>query len=1123
MSINSDQQSDSPNFQPILEPLNHESTVPATIHAQGWFDRLILGAILLRGWVMLLMLGLILIGVYSYQKLPIDAVPDITNVQVQINTQAMGYTALEVEQRITYPVETAMAGLPKLQQTRSLSRYGLSQVTVIFEDGTDIYWARQLINQRLQQAGNQLPERIEPEMAPVSTGLGEIYQWVIQAKPDARKADGSPYNLTDLRELQDWVVRPQIQQVSGVAEVNSIGGYEKQYLVQPDFMALQRYGVSLEQLAQALSRNNENRGAGIINQQGQQLSVRVPGQLSSVADIGNVVIQTTSADNLNSMTPDTFSNITTNTTTNSLTASTVASVVRVSDVAQVSIGQDIRTGAATLNGQQTVLGTAMMLSGANSRKVAQAVDERMAQVRQSLPAGIELQTVYNRSTLVDKAIATVQKNLIEGALLVIAVLFLFLGNIRAALITACVIPLAMLFTFTGMVQQGISANLMSLGALDFGIIIDGAVVIVENCIRHLAAEQHRLGRLLTRQERFVQVFLAARQARRPLIFGQLIILVVYIPVFALTGVEAKLFHPMAATVVIALLGAMILSVTFVPAAVALLVTGKVQEQENRMMQAAKRYYLSLLNLAYAYRYLTLTCAGVVLLLAALLSSRMGSEFAPTLSEGDFALQMLRAPSTSLDQSVAMQQRLEQKLMAQFPEIDKIFARTGTAEVAADPMPPNISDGYILLKPKADWPDQQETLDDLKQRMQAVVAQQVGASSEFSQPIELRFNELISGIRSDVGIKIYGDDMAVLNQTAQTIAMRVRQIAGASEVQVEQTGGLPVLSVTFDPAAMARYGLSQQAVQDTVATAIGGLNTGQILQGDRRFDLVIRQAQQAANPEHYPQQSPEQLAQLPIRLDNGGIISLSQVATVQTVLGINQMSRENGKRRVVVTANVSNRDLGSFVSELQTAMQSIKLPSGYWLGYGGQFENLQSAKNRMLWVVPLALLLVLALLLAVFNNLRDSLLVFTGVPFALTGGVLALWLRDIPLSMSAGVGFIALSGVAVLNGLVMLSFIGELRLSMPVVQATWQGAILRLRPVLMTACVASLGFIPMALATGTGAEVQRPLATVVIGGIISSTLLTLIILPVIYRWLHGREDTKPKTEQSAPTSIKQTIM
>ncbi len=726
-----------------------------------------------------------------------------------------------------------------------------------------------------------------------------------------------------------------------------------------------------------------------------------------------------------------------------------------------------------------------------------------------------LETVYDRTTLVNKAIYTVQKNLLEGALLVIAVLFLFLGNIRAALITACVIPLSMLFTFTGMVNQGISANLMSLGALDFGIIIDGAVVIVENCIRHLASEQHRLGRLLTRQERFSQVFLAARQARRPLIFGQLIILVVYLPVFALTGVEAKLFHPMAATVVIALIGAMILSLTFVPAAVALFVTGKVQEKENRLMQLAKSGYLKLLNAAYAYRYLTVISAVIILVLTGLLATRVGSEFAPTLSEGDFALQMLRAPDTDIKQSVQMQQQLEQSLLKQFDEIDKIFSRTGTAEVAADPMPANISDGYILLKPKSQWQNPNESLDTLKQRMQVVVSEQLGANSEFSQPIELRFNELISGIRSDVGIKIYGDDLDILNQTAQRIATQVRQINGASDVQVEQTSGLPMLSVQIDQTAAALYGLSQQMIQDTVATAIGGSTVGQILQGDRRFDLVIRQNQQA--------HSPEQLAQLPIRLNNGGVIALSQVASVQTVLGINQMSRENGKRRVIVTANVSSegankRDLGSFVSELQTTLQNVELPEGYWLGYGGQFENLQSAKARMLWVVPMALLLVFALLVAVFHNFQDSLLVFSGVPFALTGGILALWLRDIPFSMSAGVGFIALSGVAVLNGLVMLSFIRELREQhdvLSVMTATWQGAVLRLRPVLMTACVASFGFIPMALATGTGAEVQRPLATVVIGGIISSTLLTLIVLPVVYRWLNTRKFFNAKAMVSTP--------
>ncbi|WP_083698447.1 efflux RND transporter permease subunit [Alkanindiges hydrocarboniclasticus] len=1035
------------------------------IQASGWFDQLILAAIRLRGWIMLAVLGLVALGIYSYQQLPIDAVPDITNVQVQINTQAAGYTAPEVEQRITYPIETAMAGLPMLEQTRSLSRYGLSQVTIIFQEGTDIYWARQLINQRLQEAGGQLPDGVSPIMAPVSTGLGEIYQWVLKASPQASPPDGTAYSLSDLRELQDWVVRPQIQQIAGVAEVNSIGGFEKQYVVEPDFYALQRYGLSLDDLAQALQRNNENRGAGIVAQQGQQLSVRVPGQLDSLPDIKNVPVSSSQSN----------------------------AIIRVADVANVVIGQEIRSGAATLNGQETVLGTAMMLSGANSRVVAQAVDNKIGQVRQSLPKGVVLETVYNRTTLVDKAIQTVQKNLMEGALLVIAVLFLFLGNIRAALITACVIPLAMLFTLTGMVQQGISANLMSLGALDFGIIIDGAVVIVENCIRHLAMEQHRLGRLLTRQERFHQVFLAARQARRPLIFGQLIILVVYLPIFALTGTEAKLFHPMAATVVIALIGAMILSVTFVPAAVALFITGRVQEKENRLMQAAKQFYLNALDKAYAYRYLTVTTALIMLLLTGLLATRIGSEFAPTLSEGDFALQMLRAPGTDLQQSVQMQQQLEQSLLQQFSEIDKVFSRTGTAEVAADPMPPNISDGYILLKPRSQWPDQTETLDELKGRLQDVVEHQLGANSEFSQPIELRFNELISGIRSDVGIKVYGDDLAVLNQTAQRIAARVRQIPGAAEVQVEQTSGLPVLTVNIDSNAAAVYGLSKQAIQDTVATAIGGTTVGQILQGDRRFDLVIRQNQQM--------QSPEQLASLPLRLANGGVVPLSQVAQVQTVLGINQLSRENGKRRVVVTANVSQRDLGSFVRELQATLQDVALPAGYWLGYGGQFENLKSAKQRMQWVVPMALLLVFALLMAVFNNWRDSLLVFSGVPFALTGGIVALWLREIPFSMSAGVGFIALSGVAVLNGLVMLSFIRELRLHLNVVEATWQGAVLRLRPVLMTACVASLGFIPMALATGTGAEVQRPLATVVIGGIVSSTLLTLMILPLLYRWLN----------------------
>ena len=1033
---------------------------------EGWFDRIIQFSIRNAIWVMLFVLTWIGVGIYSYQQLPIDAVPDITNTQVQINTQATGFTALEVEQRITYPIETAMAGLPELQQTRSISRYGLSQVTIIFQDGTDIYWARQLINQRLQAAQAELPDAIIPTMSPISTGLGEIYQWVIKAEPNARKADGTAYSAMDLREIQDWIVRPQLQRVEGVAEINSIGGYNKTYVVTPDLQRLQQLQIPLSDLQTALTENNENRGAGFIEQNGQQLTVRVPGTLNNIEAIQNVSI-----------------------------ANKNGFPIRVADVAAVSIGHDLRTGAATYNGEETVLGIAMMMMGENSRSVAQAVNAKLQQVQQSLPNGVVIETVYDRTSLVDRAIRTVQKNLVEGAILVIVILFLFLGNFRAALITACVIPLSMLFTLSGMAKQNISANLMSLGALDFGIIVDGAVVIVENCIRRLAEAQHRHGRLLTRSERFQEVFLAAKQARRPLIFGQLIILVVYFPIFALSGVEAKLFHPMAMTVVLALIGAIILSISFVPAAVALWVTGEVKETESRWMLWLKQQYTRLLNWAYDFKALVLTLALCILFFTGVLATQVGSEFAPQLSEGDFAVQQMRSPSTGLEQSLRMQENTEKLLLKAFPEIKAIFARTGTAEVATDVMPPNISDATVLLKPREQWPEPQQSLDELRQRMIAFLATLPGNNSEFSQPIELRFNELISGVRSDVGVKIFGDDMQVLNQQATQIAQKIQRISGATAVNVEQTSGLPLLNVEVNPALAAQYGLSVKAIQDLVATSVGGQNVGQILQGDRRFDFVIRLDDQQRTPKH--------LALLPLQTANGGLIQLQDVAKVETILGINQVSREDGKRRVVVTANVEGRDLGSFVQELQSTLAKQTLPEGYWLDYGGQFENLISAKNRMLWVVPLALIAIFILLMAVFHNVKESLLVFTGVPFALCGGLIALWLRDIPLSMSAGVGFIALSGVAVLNGLVMLTFIKELRQHLDVYHATWQGAILRLRPVLMTACVASLGFIPMAIATGTGAEVQRPLATVVIGGIVSSTLLTLVLLPVLYRWLNER--------------------
>ncbi len=1042
--------------------MNTNSELP---RAEGLFERIIQFSIQHAIWVMLFACIWIAVGIYSYQKLPIDAVPDITNTQVQINTQANGFTALEVEQRITYPIENAMAGIPDLELTRSISRYGLSQVTIVFKDGIDIYWARQQINQRIQEIQAELPAQTSPIMSPISTGLGEIYQWVLRAEPKAKKSDGTAYTAMDLREIQDWVVRPQLQRVQGVAEVNSIGGFEKNYVVSPDFNYMQQLNISLEQLQQALNQNNENRGAGFIEDNGQQLTVRIPGTLNNISDIENTLVTSSSG-----------------------------RAIRVSDIAQVSIGHDLRTGGATYNGEETVLGIAMMAMGENSRTVSKAVDAKIRDIQNSLPNGVFIETVYDRTSLVEKAIKTVQKNLVEGAVLVIVILFLFLGNIRAALITACVIPLSMLFTLTGMAQKNISANLMSLGALDFGIIVDGAVVIVENCIRRLAHAQHLLKRPLTQSERFKEVFLAARQARRPLIFGQLIILVVYLPIFALSGIEAKMFHPMALTVVLALIAAMILSITFVPAAVALWVKGDIRETESGWMTSLKKSYEKTLNVAYEYKAIVLTFAICLLVVTGVLTTKLGSEFAPQLGEGDFAVQQLRSPSTGLEESLRMQENTEKLLLKNFPEIKTVFARTGTAEVATDVMPPNISDGYIMLKPHEKWPNPKESIDELRSRMESYLATIPGNNSEFSQPIELRFNELISGVRSDVGVKIFGDDMQVLNGEAAKIAKIIQQVTGSSAVKVEQTSGLPLLNVEVDKFLASQYGLSVKSIQDVVATAIGGQQVGEILEGDRRFDFVIRLRDQDRNV--------ADVSQLPIRLPNGGSIILSDVAKVASIEGINQVSRENGKRRIVITANVEGRDLGSFISDLQTQLKTYDLPSGYWIEYGGQFENLASAKTRMQIVIPLALITIFILLMAVFHNMKDSLLVFTGVPFALTGGVLFLWLRDIPLSMSAGIGFIALSGVAVLNGLVMLTFIKELRLKYNLHEAVWQGAILRLRPVLMTACVASLGFVPMALATGTGAEVQRPLATVVIGGIISSTLLTLVLLPILYRWVNS---------------------
>ncbi|WP_395605685.1 CusA/CzcA family heavy metal efflux RND transporter [Pseudomonas sp. B16120] len=1043
------------------------------------FERLIQFAIEQRIIVLLAVLLMAGVGIASYQKLPIDAVPDITNVQVQINSAAAGFSPLETEQRITFPIETAMAGLPGLQQTRSLSRSGLSQVTVIFKDGTDLFFARQLVNERLQVAREQLPDGIETAMGPISTGLGEIFLWTVEAEDGVRKEDGTPYTPTDLRVIQDWIIKPQLRNVPGVAEINTIGGFAKEYQIAPDPKRLAAYNLTLNDLVTALERNNANVGAGYIERSGEQLLIRAPGQVASIDDIANIVITTSDG------TP-----------------------IRVRNVAQVDIGRELRTGAATENGREVVLGTVFMLIGENSRSVSQAVAKKLEEINRSLPEGVVAVTVYDRTNLVEKAIATVKKNLFEGALLVVAVLFLFLGNIRAALITAMVIPLAMLFTFTGMFTNKVSANLMSLGALDFGIIVDGAVVIVENAIRRLAHAQHRHGRLLTRSERLHEVFAAAKEARRALIFGQLIIMVVYLPIFALTGVAGKMFHPMAFTVVIALLGAMILSVTFVPAAIALFVTGKVKEEENIVMRSARRVYDPVLNWVMVRRPLVFGLAALTIVVSGLVASRMGSEFIPSLSEGDFAQQALRVPGTSLTQSVQMQQQLEKTLLAQVPEIERVFARTGTAEIASDPMPPNISDSYVMLKPKDQWPNPKKSREAIIADIQRASAIVPGSVYELSQPIQLRFNELISGVRSDVAVKVFGDDMAVLNQTAGEIAETLQKLNGASEVKVEQTSGLPVLTINIDRDKAARFGLNVGDVQDTISVAVGGRQAGTLYEGDRRFDMVVRLSDTLRTDIDglsrllipVPALASSTSGQL-------GFIALSQVASLDLVLGPNQISRENGKRLVIVSANVRGRDIGSFVEEAEAAITTqVKVPAGYWTTWGGQFEQLKEASERLRIVVPVALLLVFGLLFMMFNNLKDGLLVFTGIPFALTGGIMALWLRDIPLSISAGVGFIALSGVAVLNGLVMIAFIRNLReegRSLSV--AIHEGALTRLRPVLMTALVASLGFIPMALATGTGAEVQRPLATVVIGGIISSTLLTLLVLPALYQWAHRRDE------------------
>ena len=1030
-------------------------------------DYLVARSVRHRWLVLLGVAALAAFGAYNYRNLTIDAVPDITNVQVQINTEAPGYSPLEAEQRITFAIETAMAGLPRLDYTRSVSRYGLSQVTVVFQDGTDIYFARQRVLERLQEARASLPPGLDPELGPIATGLGEIFSFVLSVGTGARRADGSAYDTTDLHTVMDWVVRPQLARVPGVTEVNMIGGHERQYVVAPRPSALLAFELTLADMAAALERNNVNVGAGYIERFGNQYLVRVPGQVASLDEIRAIRVATHAG------TP-----------------------IVIGDIADVSVGKDLRTGAATMNGEEVVLGTVFMLLGENSRIVARAAAAKLEEINASLPEGLRLEAVYDRTTLVDKTIATVRTNLLEGALLVIAVLFALLGNLRAALVTTLVIPLSMLLTITGMVEAQVSGNLMSLGALDFGLIVDGAVIIVENCLRRLAAEQGGGGALPLR-ERLEVVRAATTEVIRPATFGMFIILIVYLPIFSLSGVEGKMFHPMALTVVLALSGALALSVTFVPAAVAVLVRGPVAAHENFVVRGARRLYEPLLHAALRFRVAAVAAGVLVVALGATLAARMGSEFIPSLDEGDIALHALRIPGTGIEQAIGMQLQLDARI-ATMPEVARVFAKLGTADVATDPMPPSVADTYVILKDRENWPDPRKPKDQLVRELESLAASVPGNNYEFTQPIEMRFNELISGVRSDLAVKVYGDDLATLLALGEQIEAALSTIPGAADVALEQMTGLPMLTVQPRRPLLARYGLDVADVQDVVSTAIGGKAVGQIFDGDQRFDLVIRLPEPLRN-------DPATLDALPVPLPGGGYVPLREIAVTEVVNGPNAINRENGKRRAVVTANVRGRDLGSFVAEVRARIErEVELPAGYWLEYGGTFERLISGAERLRLVVPFTLLMIFVLLYLSFRSFVDSLLIFSGVPLALTGGVLMLWVRDIPLSISAGVGFISLSGVAVLNGIVLVSFIRNLlHEGRPLDEAIVTGALTRLRPVLMTALVASLGFVPMAFNTGVGAEVQRPLATVVIGGIVSSTLLTLLVLPALYRLAHGR--------------------
>jgi len=1065
-----------------------------------------------RYMIALIIASIAAFGFYNLKNLPIDAVPDITNNQVQINTVAPALSPLEVEKQVTFPVETALAGIPGLESTRSISRNGFSQVTAIFRDDVDIYFARQQVGERLGEAKETLPDGADPMMGAISTGLGEIYMWTVAyTNPKGQGAsiqDGEPGWQSDgsyltpegqkmksevelasyLRTVQDWIIRPQLKGVPGVAGVDAIGGYVRQYHVQPYPEKLVALNLSFNDIVEALEKNNQSVGAGYIEKSGEAYVVRADGRIATSEEIGEIVVTTRGG---------------------------VPIYMR--DIAEVGIGKELRTGSASENGEEAVVGTALMLIGANSRTVADAVDVKLKEIIKSLPPGIQAKTVLNRTALVDRTISTVQTNLTEGALLVIAVLFLVLGNIRAAMITALVIPISMLMTAIGMVRLGISGNLMSLGALDFGLIVDGAIIITENCLHRLAHHQKELGRELNLKERLHVVMEASREIIKPIVFGQAIIILVYVPMLTFTGVEGKMFEPMAITVILALVAAFVLSITFVPAMIAIFVKGKVKEGEGRMIEKAKELYLPRLDYALRRPGFTSAIAAGLFVVAMVVFTFLGREFIPTLDEKDIAMHAMRIPSTSLSESQDMQFRVE-KTVSSFKEVAFVFSKTGTAEMAADPMPPNVSDTFIILKPQDEWPDPSLSKAELIGRLEEALKKVPGNNYEFTQPIQMRFNELISGVRSDVAVKLYGDDFAVMEKTGASIMQVLQGIEGAADTKVEQTSGLPFLEIKLDRPAIARYGLNVSDVLDVLTIAVGGREAGLVFQGDRRFDILVRLPdslrQDLAVIENLPILLPEESE----AEDEDGAaphsrpryLPLREVAQLEMVEGPNQISRENGKRRVVIQANVRGRDIGSFVEDAQAAMDAkVKVPAGYWLEWGGQFKNLQEASNRLMVVVPACFFFIFLLLFAALNSVKQALLVFTGIPLAVVGGIFTLLILGMPFSISAGVGFIALSGISVLNGLVMISSINQLvQKGLPQLQAIREGTLDRLRAMIMATVVPSLGYVPMAISTGAGAEVQKPLAVVVIGGLMVATAMTLFVLPALYNYFNlGRELTE----------------